>query len=215
MTIRQLSAPAWGVATAIAMNGCCGGEQRSVRISAPDLLTVQVGNNTLLMYSNGSLTSPPISSSKLEFVFNVLEGSPSGEGITLTVRGNEATSSQAMMLSLALPVALSNGAVYNVGRTFTNDPGLEGDAAAYGPYDLAQSNQAEVAFNVSTYIFPPGTFDVTYRATNTTGTIRVTNRQRDQVELTLDLSFTDANGTPGSLVGRVLAMNERTSGGCN
>ena len=215
MNIRQLSSPAWGVLTAIAISGCCGGEAHQIRIAAPDLFTVQVGNNTLLMYSNTSLSSPPVSSSKLEFIFSTLGGSTGGEGIVLPVRGHEATTPQAMMLSVALPVALRVGDVYTVSRTFTNDPTV-GDDVSSGPYNLVQSNQAEVAFNISNSTFPPPSPDpVTYRATTTTGSIRVTNRQRDQVELMLDLDFTDANGIPASVTGRLVASNERTSGQCN
>jgi len=56
---------------------------------------------------------------------------------------------------------------------------------------------------------------VTYRATNTTGSIRVTNRAPDQVELTLDLQFTDANGTAATVTGRVQAINERNRASCS
>jgi hypothetical protein len=213
MSIRPLPAPVWGVLTAVVLNGCCGPEQHSVHIMAPDQITVQLNNHTLFMYSNTSLTSPPVSSSKLGFIFNTLEGSSGGEGISLNFRGTEATSPQAMMLTLAVPVALRNGDVYTVGRTVSTDPNV-GDDAALGPYDLAQSNQAEVAFTVSNSNFP-NPDEVTYRATNTTGSIRVTNRAPDQVELTLDLQFTDANGTAATVTGRVQAINERNRASCS
>lgn len=215
MNTRQLCAASSALVAALSMNACCGGEQHDVAISAPDLFTVNVGNNTLLMYSNTHLTTPPLNPSTLDFVFNTLEGSTSGEGVTLTLRGSEATSNQAMMLSLALPVALRTGDVYNVGGTFTNDPGLAGDAAAYGPYDLAQPNQAEVGFNVSTYTFPPAEYDVNYRATSSSGTVRVTQHTRGQLELMVDLSFVDATGKPATLTGRVLAIAERFDASCS
>ncbi len=212
MNFRQLSASTWGVFAAVVLNGCCGPEQRSVHILAPDQVTVQLNNHTLFFYSNTNLTSPPVSSSKLDFIFSTLAGSTSGEGIALTFRGSEATSPQAMMLSLAVPVALHNGDVYTVGSTFANDPNVTDDAL--GQYNLAQSNQAEVAFNVSNNNFP-NPYEVTYRATSTTGTIRVTSRSGDQVELTLDLHLTDANGTVATVVGRVQAINQRMSASCS
>ncbi len=183
-----------------------------MHILAPDQVTVQLNNHTLFFYSNTNLTSPPVSSSKLDFIFSTLAGSTSGEGIALTFRGSEATSPQAMMLSLAVPVALHNGDVYTVGSTFANDPNVTDDAL--GQYNLAQSNQAEVAFNVSNNNFP-NPYEVTYRATSTTGTIRVTSRSGDQVELTLDLHLTDANGTVATVVGRVQAINQRMSASCS
>ena len=211
---RRLFAAAFTAATAIAMTGCCGGEQHSIRISAPDLLTVQLGNNTLLFYSNTSLTSPPLVPSDLEFVFNTLEGSTGGEGVMISYRGSEAASNQALMLSLALPVALHNGDVYTVGGAFSNVPD-EIDANAHGPYDLLDPNKAEVALSESTYTFPPAHFDVNYRATTASGTVRVTNRSSTSVELALDLSFTDAAGRTATLVGRVQAAAERTKASCS
>lgn len=213
MKIRQLSASTWSVLAAVALNGCCGPEQRSVHILAPDQVTVQLNNHTLFFYSNTSLTSPPVSSSKLDFIFNTLGGSTSGEGVMLTFRGSEATSPQAMMLTLAVPVALHNGDVYTVGGTFANDPNV-GDDATLGQYNLAQSNQAEVGFNVSNSNFP-NPYEVTYRAATTTGTIRVTSRASDQVELTLDLHLTDTNGVVATVAGRVQAINQRRSASCS
>lgn len=214
MITRRLFAPAWTAAAALAMNACCGAEQHSIRISAPDLLTVQVANNTLLFYSNTSLTSPPLDPSDLEFVFNTLEGRTGGEGIMISYRGSEATSNQALMLSLALPVALQNGAVYTVGRAFSNSPD-EIDANAHGPYDLVDPGKAEVALSVATYTFPPVQYDVNYRATTASGTVRITNRSSASVELNLDLSFTDATGRTATVVGRVQAAAERTKASCS
>ena len=213
ISTQRLFAPAW-TAAAIAINACCGGEQHSIGLSAPDLLTVQVANNTLLFYSNTNVTSPPVNPSGLEFVFNTLEGSTGGEGVLITMRGSEATSNQALMLSLAAPVALYNGAVYTVGGAFSNYPN-ESDANTYGPYDLLNPSQAEVALTVSTYTFPPAHYDVNYQATTASGTIRVTNRSSEQVELTLDLSFTDATGRTASVVGRVQAVARSAKASCS
>ena len=211
---RRIFFPIWGLAAAIFISACCGPEQRAVTVSAPDLFTVNIGSNTLITYSNRQLTSPPIASSKLDFIFNTLEGTPTAEGIVLSFSGSDAApTKQTILLSLALPVSLKVGDVYTIGRTFTNDPGAAGEAAAYGPYDLAQSNQAEVAFTESTYEFPD--FTVNYRATNTTGTIRVTSHNRGNLELMLDLNFTDANGNPATLTGRALAVNNRFRASCS
>ena len=211
---RQILFPVWGFAAAVVISACCGAEQRAVTVSAPDLFTVNIGSTTLETYSNRQLTSPPIESSKLDFIFSTLEGIPTAEGIILSFAGSDAAPTrQAILLSLALPVSLRVGDVYPVGRTFTNDPGAANESAAYGPYDLAQSNQAEVAFTESTYTFPD--FNVNYRATNTTGTIRVSGRDRGNLELTLDLSFTDANGNPATLTGRALAVNNRFRASCS
>ena len=214
MITHRLCAAVSAVAALFAISACCGGEQHAVTVSAPDLFTVNVGSTTLETYANRQLTTPPIDPSKLDFIFSTLEGGAPGEGITLSFAGSDAApTKETIMLSLALPIALRNGDVYTVGRTFTNDPGAAGEAAAYGPYDLAQPNQAEVAFNVATYNFPD--FDVHYRATSTAGTIRVTNRQRGQLELALDLSFADANGNPATLTGRALAVNSKFRASCS
>ena len=177
------------------------------------MLTVTMGSTTLHMFSVNHLTQPPLSPSRFQAVFNTLEGLSSGEGVLLTLRGDDAVASkQVVMLSLALPVSLHNGDVYTVGSTFNVEPDAESDVK-YGPYDLAQPNQAEAAFTESTYTFPD--YAVNFRAVTSTGTIRVTNRASGQAELTLNLSFTDATGNTATVIGRVLAINESFKARCN
>lgn len=207
--------PVFGLAVIGTMSGCCDAEeQRSVSIGSPGQLTVVMGGTTLHAGTASRLSDPPANPATVQFVFNILEGSTSGEGITLTAGGNDPVTDQLVILSLALPVALRAGDVYTVGGTFDLEPSLDGDPRAFGPYDLAQPNQAEVSFNVSRYSFPPPTFTVDFRAVTSTGTVRVTGRERGRVDLQVDLAFTDAAGNTATVTGGVQAVTERYTPPC-
>jgi hypothetical protein len=213
MNTTRLSA-VLALATTAGITGCCGAEeQHAVTVSAPGFLSVTRDGVTRQIESVFRITDPPTPPATFDFIFNTLEGSTSGEGIALTVGGNDPVSDELVSLTLALPVTLRSGDQYPVGATFSTDPGVN-DARLIGQYDLQQPNQAEAAFTISTYTFPPGVYNATFRATTSTGTIRVTQRERGRVELTLNLSFTDAAGKTVTVTGPMQAVTESVTPPC-
>jgi len=205
-----------GLVTTLAMTGClCGADEgHAVTVSAPDALTVTRDGVARKVEVVTRLTEPEASPTTFQFVFNAVEGSTNGEGVALSLSGADATSDELVILTLALPVALRRGDEYPVGATFTVDPGLTPDPRLWGAYDLRQPDEAEAAFTIASYSFPPPQFTVNFRAATSTGTIRVTQRQRGSVELSLNLSFTDASGKTTTVTGRAQANSERFTAPC-
>ena len=210
---------ALGFAATIAISGCnyCGAdEQHSISVGSTggEGLTVVRDGATRKIDVVSSLSSPPAERSRFDFVFNTIEGSRSGEGIALTFSGPDPVTDEGIAVTVALPVSLGDGDLYPVGSTFTIDPGLDSDPRSYGPHDLKQSNQAEAAFLISKYSFPPPTFAVNFRAVTSTGTVRVTDRENGRVELTLNLNFTDANSKTALVTGRVQVVTQKYTPPC-
>ena len=206
-----------GLALALATSACiCGAEdQQAVTISAPDAFTVVREGVTRKIDAANRLTVPPTNFSTFQFVYNTIEGSTSGDGITLTVSGRDPVTDDLVILSIAVPVSLHQGDDYPIGGTFTIEPTIDGDPRSIGAYDLQRSNQAEAAFSISTYTFPPPTFNIGFRAVASAGTIRVAQRERGRVQLLLNLTFTDPNGRTALVTGRVQAVTERYSRPCD
>src|SRR4051812_9868234 len=167
MNTKGLMVPLMALATSIAMSGCnfCGAEEEhAITLSSRDSITVISGDVTWRIGGSSRLTSPPTSLSAVQFVFNTLEGSTSGEGISLGFSGPPtATSNDLIVVGLALPVSLRRGEESPVGATFAIEPRVDGDAGLFGPYDLQQANQAEAALTIATYSFPPALFTVQFR----------------------------------------------------
>jgi hypothetical protein len=219
MNARRVLSAALGAAAIVAMSGCsslCGArEQRAVTLGAGITgLTVVRDGTTRRVEVVTRLTEPLTNPSTFDFVFNTIEGSRSGEGVALSLSGNDPVSDELVALTLALPVSLRSGDEYAVGSTFTIEVGLDSDPRSWGPHDLKQSNQAEAAFTIAKYSFPPPTFTVNFRAVTSTGTIRVTDRDDGSVEFTLNLSFTDANGKTTLVTGNVQGVTERYTPPC-
>ena len=198
------------------MTGClCGAdEERAVTISAPDSLSVVRDGAARKIDVVTRVTEPEVSPQTFDFVFNTIEGPPQGEGVVLGLSGTDPTSNELVILALALPVSLRRGDEYQVGGTFTVEPGLMSDPRLWGAYDLQQPDRAELAFTVATYSFPPPQHTVNFRAATSTGTIRVTQRQRGWVELSVDLSLVDATDKTTTVTGRVQASSERFTPPC-
>ena len=209
--------PALVLAPTFAITGCiCGGDdQLAVSTFAPDPITVTRDGVTRKIETIGDLTSPPLDPSRFQFVYSTLEGATSGEGLTLTFSGRDSVTDDLVMLTIAVPVALRSGTEYRVGETFTIEPTVDGDPRAIGPYDLQRADQAGAAFSVSTYVFPPGRFDVGFRAVSSTGSILVTQRETGGVQMALNLTFTDASGKTAVVTGRVQARTHRNSRPCD
>lgn len=216
MKITRFLTVGFALSTGLGSSGCnlCGPEQHAINTSANALsLGGEFGLRTV-QYVNIHLTEPPASSDDMDFVFNTLEGSTSGEAIALTFSGTDAITQEIVTFTLALPVALREGDVYTIGRAFDINVGTT-DPAMWGAHDLQQSNKAEAAFVIATYSFPPPVYTTTYRAVSSGGTVKVTDRSHGHVQLELDLSFADANGKTRTITGSVEANSEKSAATCS
>lgn len=209
--------PALVVAATIANSGCsyCGPEQHAITTSANGLTLGGDIATRQIQYVTYRLTEPPASHDVFQFVFNTLEGSTNGEGVAFTLKGTDAITQEVVWLVLALPVSLRQGDEYSVGATFSVDVDSPAMTGFWGAHDLAQPNKADVAFVVSTYTFPPPVFTPNLTAVSTTGTIRVVNRTPGHLQLELNLSFTDANGSVRTVTGDAGADTEKSAALCN
>jgi hypothetical protein len=207
----------FAVTATIAINGCnaCGPEQHAITTSANNLMMGGGIPTRQIQYVTYRLTQPPATRDQFQFVFNTLEGSTSGEGVAITLRGTDAITQEVVTLVLALPVSLRQGDVYDVGATFSIDVNSPTETRGWGAHDLAQSNRADVAFVVATYSFPPPVHTPNFTAVASTGSIRVVNRTSTHVELDLNLSFTDASGNVRTVAGDAQANAESFAALCN
>jgi hypothetical protein len=208
---------AFVIAGTIVINGCnsCGPEQHAITTGSSGLSMGGGIANRTIQYVTYHLTEPPANHADFQFLFNTLEGSTSGEGVAFTLTGTDAVTQQVIWLVLALPVSLRQGDAYTVASTFSVDVGSPSQTGFWGAHDLAQPNKADVAFVVSTYSFPPPVYTPNFTAVSSTGTIRVVNRTPGNVQLDLDLSFTDANGNVRTLTGPAQASAEKFAALCN
>ena len=208
---------AFVLAATIALNGCnaCGPEQHAITTGANALMMGGDIPTRQIQFATYRLTEPPARHDEFQFLFNTLEGSTNGEGVAFTISGTDATTQQVVWLVLALPVSLHQGDEYSVGSTFSIDVGSPAQTGFWGAHDLANSNQADVAFVVSTYSFPPPVYTANFTAVSSTGTIRVVNRTDSHVELDLNLTFTDANGNVRTVTGDARANAESFPALCN
>jgi hypothetical protein len=204
------------IAATIASTGCnfCGPEQHAITTSATALTMAGDIEAREIQYAIQRLTEPPATHDAFQFVFNTLEGSRTGEGVALAFSGTDAITQEIVTVVLALPVALREGDQYLVASTFNVEVGSSGQIGFWGAHDLAQPNQADVAFVVAKYDFPPPTYTTNFRAVSSTGTIRVTDRAEGRVQLALDLRFTDATGNVRTLSGDAQANTEKTAALC-
>jgi hypothetical protein len=208
---------AFVVATTIAISGCnvCGPEQHAITTAANNLMLGGGIPTRQIQYVTYRLTEPPASHDQFEFVFNALEGSTSGQGVAIKLNGTDAITQEVVTLVLALPVALRQGDVYDVGSTFSIEVGSPTETRDWGAHDLAQSTRADVAFVISTYSFPPPVHTPNFRAVASSGSIRVVSRTQGHVELDLNLTFTDANGNVRTVTGDARADAEKSPALCN
>jgi hypothetical protein len=213
-TTRWLAA--FTLATTIAITGCCGNdEQHAVTISTgQDSLTVTRDGVARKVGSVSRATVPPTSPPTFEFVFNTLEGNTIGDGIALSVGGDDPVTGELVIVALALPMSLLLGDQYSVGGTYSVEPGLPNAPGVFGAYDLNQPNQAEASFTTATYTFPPGVYTATFRAVTSTGTVQVVERERGRLVLSLNLNFADAAGKTATVTGRMQAITERFTPPC-
>jgi len=216
MTATHIRPAVLALAATLATTGClCGAdEERAVTISAPDSLAVARDGETRRVGSVSRLTEFDGDPSAFQYVFATIEGATTGEGVVLSLSGMDTASNEIVIVALALPVSLRRGEEYPVGATFNVDPGLTPDPRLSGAYDLQQPNQAEAALTIATYSFPPPQYTVGFRAVTASGTVRVTERERGRVELSLNLSFADAAGRTVGLTGRAQANTERYTPPC-
>ena len=216
MKITGILTPALALVTGVSSSGCnlCGPEQHAITTSANTLTMGGEFGTHQIQFVNLHLTEPPATSNQMDFVFSTLEGSTNGEGVALTFSGTDAVTQEVVTFTLALPVALQEGADYPVAATFDINVGTT-DAAMWGSHDLQQSNKADVAFVVATYTFPPPLYTPTFRAVQSSGTVHVTDRSNGHVQVQLNLSFTDANGKTRTLTGNAEANAEKSDATCS
>ena len=217
MKLATLWIPGLILATTFAA-GCsvCGPEQHAITATAPNNLTLGGDFGTRqVQFVNRRLTEPPATHDDFQFLFNTLEGLTTGEGVAFTLSGTDAVTQEIVTLVLALPVALRDGDDYAVGGTFSVDPGAPSEAGFWGAHDLQQPGKADVAFVISNYSFPPVAYMANFRAVTSSGTVHVTGRAPGHLQVSLDLSFTDASGSVRTITGDGRADNERFAALCN
>ena len=216
MKMTRLLIPAVALSTGFGSSGCnlCGPEQHAINTSANTLTLGGEFGTRQIQFVNIHLTQPPATADDMDFLFNTLEGSTSGDGIALTFSGTDAITQEIVTLTLALPVALREGDDYSIGTTFSINVGST-DPAMWGAHDLSQSNKAEAAFVIATYSFPPPVYTTTYRAVASTGSVHVTDRSNGHVQLQLALSFVDPNGKTRTVTGNVQASSEKSNATCS
>jgi hypothetical protein len=212
----QLSS-AFIAAILIANNGCsyCGPEQHAISTSGSNMTLGGDIPTRDIQYVMRRLTEPPATHDQFEFLFNTLEGETNGEGVKFTLPGTDAVTQEVVTLVLALPVTLREGDQYSVGGTFSVDVGAASEAGFWGAHNLVDPNKADVAFVVSTYSFPPPVSTPTFTAVTSTGTIRVASRSPGQVQLILNLTFTDSDGHVRIVTGNAQANTEKFDARCN
>jgi hypothetical protein len=216
MKITRLLIPGFALTTGFGSSACdlCGPEQHAITTSANTLTLGGEFGTRQIQFVNVHLTEPPATHDDMQFVFNTLEGSTTGEGVALTFSGTDAITQEIVTLTLALPVTLREGDDYAVGSTFNVEVGTT-DPAMWGSHDLQQSNKADAAFVIATYSFPPPVYTTTYRAVSSSGTIHVADRSNGHVQLQLNLSFADATGKTRTVTGNVQANSEKSSATCS
>jgi hypothetical protein len=216
MKITRWLIPVFAVTTGSATNGCslCGPEQHAITTSANTLTLGGEFGTRQIQFVNLRLTEPPASGDQMDFVFNTLEGSTSGEGVALTFSGTDAITQEIVTFTVALPVALQEGTDYTVGSTFNIEVGST-DPAMWGAHDLQQSNKADAAFVIATYSFPPPVYTPTFRAVQSSGTVHVADRSNGHVQLQLSLSFNDATGKTRTVTGNAEANTEKSAATCS
>jgi hypothetical protein len=218
MNITRFALGMLVVVGATSATGCdaCGPEQHAITTTAPNNLTLGGDFGTRqVQFVNRRLTQPPATRDAFQFLFNTLDGLTTGEGVAFTLAGTDAVTQEIVTLVLALPVALREGDDYAVSATFSVDPGAPSESGFWGAHDLQQPDKAEVAFVISTYSFPPVEYTTNFRAVTSSGTVHVTGRSPGHLQVSLDLTFTDANGSVRTLTGDGRADNERFAALCN
>jgi len=213
---QRLRFPVLSLIATIATTGCiCGAKERNVVISTPTGLTLTVdGEARTLRVPVTRLTEFHITSPAFDFLYRTLEGSTSGEGVAFGVTGTDLVTNDVVVISLALPVSLRPGDEYTVGTTFMVEAALNQDIRSWGAHDLLQSNKADIGFTTAVYDFPPPTYTPNFRASSTTGTVRVVGRTSGRMELSLNLVLTDAAGRTRRVTGNVTANTELVKVGC-
>jgi hypothetical protein len=200
---------------AASCNYCGAVEQLAVNASAIDPLTFNVAGRTTRLQVQGRITDREIDRAQFRALFDPLDGeSASTPAIMFSLGERDPATGELFSLTLAVPATLQRGARYTVGEAFTVPVGLSTDPGAFGGRALRVPGQAEVAFSTSLYSFPPPTNTLTFLATRASGTIEVTARRSESVELLLSLQLTDENGRTATIAGSVQANAERHGPSC-
>src|SRR6185436_15569521 len=91
----------FGLVTSVALTGCsCGPETRGVTFSTPNgsLTLVRDGVTRHINESAGRFTEFDHRPEDFQFVYNTIEGSTTGEGIRLSIGGDDPTTNEQVIL---------------------------------------------------------------------------------------------------------------------
>jgi hypothetical protein len=195
----------------------CGREERTVNVHGSFHLERDAGRPDVVGLE-GRAHTPRISEESFRFTWDAVNGRGGGGGtvgvmLTLSGGGSADAAGVAVLtgMVLAVPLPLSAGASYPVTGTFP-PPGagyMPMDWAGWGERRLARAAEGEVALRVFDYHTIGMRVENEFIATAVSGTVQVTARRSDQVELRLDITATDAAGRQLRLHGDFTATNER------
>jgi hypothetical protein len=195
----------------------CGREERTVNVRGSFQLDREAGRPDVVGLE-GRAYHPRIPEESFRFTWDAVNGrsgagSTSGVMLTLTGGSQPDAAGVAVLtgLMLAVPLPLAVGASYPVFGTFP-PPGpayMPMDWEGWGERRLNRAGEGEVALRVFDYHTIGMRVENEFIATAVTGTVQVTARSRDHVELRLDITATDAAGRQLRLQGDFTAGNER------
>jgi hypothetical protein len=195
----------------------CGREERTVNVRGSFHVERDAGRPDVVGLE-GRAYHPRISEESFRFTWDAVNGRGSAGGtvgvmLTLSGGGSADAAGVAVLtgMMLAVPLPLTAGATYPVTGTFP-PPG-----AAYMPMywegwgerRLVRAGEGEVALRVFDYHTIGMRVENEFIATAVNGTVQVTARYGDQVELRLDITASDAAGRQLRLHGDFTASNER------
>jgi hypothetical protein len=131
----------------------------------------------------------------------------------LTLRPDEESQDELMLIAITLPGGLRQGQRLVVGGTF-DAPFRLSVESGFGVRMLNVPGRPDVAFRTGSYTFPPATFHTTYAAIAADGFIDVVRRSGASLELLLDVTVRNATGELVVVRGSVQAQTERYTPAC-
>jgi hypothetical protein len=202
---------------ALLLTAGCGREERTVHVRGSFQLERDVGRPDVVGLE-GRAYHPRIPEEAFRFTWDAVNGLGGAGGtvsVMLTLSGGSEQDAAGVAvltgLMLAVPLPLTAGASYPVTGTFP-PPGsayMPMDWEGWGERRLDRAGEGEVALRVFDYHTIGIRVENEFIATAVTGTVQVTGRYRDHVDLRLDITATDAAGRQLRLHGDFAATNER------
>jgi hypothetical protein len=195
----------------------CGREELTVNVRGSFQLDREVGRPDVVGLE-GRAYHPRIREESFRFTWDAVKGRGGAGGtvgVMLTLSGGGSPDAAGVNvltgMMLAVPLPLTAGASYPVTGTFP-PPGsayMPMDWEGWGERQLDRPGEGLVALRVFDYHTIGMRVENEFIATAVTGTVQVTARYRDHVDLRLDITATDAAGRQLRLHGDFSATNER------